>query len=93
MLFPKTRQFGSCAAAWLLGSPRASSVGGWGAPTPPSPPVTYIVDEQEHDGFWHEVALRLVDDAHVRVDEVADRLHLSLQRRLNVLLLAARLRE
>ena len=54
--------------------------------------VTHVVDDHKHDGFWHEVALRLVDDLHVGVDEVADRLHLALHLRVGRRQLAVTLR-
>ena len=40
---------------------------------------THVVDHEVHDGLGHEVADRLVDDGHVGVHQVADRLHLPLQ--------------
>ena len=46
------------------------------------PPVTYVIDEHEHDGLGNDVTLRLVHDSYVRVDQVTNRLHLSLQRRI-----------
>ena len=41
--------------------------------------VLDVVDHEEHDGLWDEVAAGLGHDLHVRVDQVADRLHLALQ--------------
>ena len=41
--------------------------------------VAYVVDHEVHDGLWHEVTDALVDDGHVGVHQVADRLHLPLQ--------------
>ena len=46
------------------------------------PPVTYVIDEHEHDGLGNDVTLRLVHDSYVRVDQVTNRLHLSLERRV-----------
>ena len=43
------------------------------------PRLTYAFDNDVHDGLGDEVSLRLVDDLHVRVDQVADCLHLALQ--------------
>lgn len=40
---------------------------------------TYVVDHEVHDGLGHEVPDGLVDDADVRVHQVADGLHLALQ--------------
>jgi hypothetical protein len=39
----------------------------------------YLVDDQVHDRLGDQVPDGLVDDAHVRVDEVPDRFDLALQ--------------
>ena len=44
---------------------------------------THVIDDHVHDGFGDKVALRFVNDLHVRVDEVANRLHLSLHLRVH----------
>lgn len=44
---------------------------------------TYAVDHEVHDGFGHEVSDALVDDADVRIHQVADGLHLPLQLRVH----------
>ncbi len=43
----------------------------------------YINDHQMHDGLGHQVSYSLVDDAHVRVHQVSDGLHLPLQLRIH----------
>ena len=42
-----------------------------------------IVDHEEHDGLRNQVSASLGHDLHVGVDEVADRLHLALELRIN----------
>ena len=49
---------------------------------------TYVVNQHKHDGLGHEVLLRLVHDAQVRVDEVTNRLDLPLEHRVCRQLLA-----
>lgn len=44
---------------------------------------TYTVDHEMHDGLGHEVSDGFVDDADVRIDQVADGFHLSLQLRVH----------
>lgn len=53
-----------------------------------------IVDDQHHDGLGHQVTRSLGHDTHVRVYQVPDRLHLSLQLRIHagcVLVVSVRL--
>ena len=38
-----------------------------------------VVDHEEHDGLGYEVPARLCHDLHIRVDQIPDRLHLTLQ--------------
>ena len=45
--------------------------------------VLDVVDHEEHDGLGHQVSARLGDNFHVRVDEVADGLNLSLELRIH----------
>lgn len=44
---------------------------------------THTVDHEVHDGLGHKVSDGLVDDADVRVHQVADGLHLPLQLRVH----------
>ena len=41
--------------------------------------VFSVVDDQHHDSFGHHIASSFGDNLHVRVDQVAYRLHLTLQ--------------
>lgn len=38
--------------------------------------ILRVIDHQVHDGFGHQISRRLGDDLHVRVDQVANCLHL-----------------
>lgn len=44
---------------------------------------TDIVNDKVHDGLGHQVSDAFVDDAHVRVHQVADGLDLTLQLRVH----------
>ena len=44
--------------------------------------VPYVVDHQVHDGLGDQVSDSAVDDGQVRVHQVPDDLHLSLQLRI-----------
>lgn len=44
--------------------------------------VPYVVDHQVHDGLGDQVSDSAVDDGQVRVHQVPDNLHLSLQLRV-----------
>ena len=45
--------------------------------------MTHIVNHEVHDGLGHQVTDGLVDDGHVRVDQVTNGLHLPLQLRVH----------
>ena len=42
-----------------------------------------VVDHEVHDGLGHQISARFRHDFHVRVDQIADRLHLALQLRIH----------
>lgn len=54
--------------------------------------VSYVVDHQVHDGFGDQVPDCAVDDGQVRVHQIPDDLHLSLQLRIQTVDLAVRVR-
>ena len=45
--------------------------------------VLDVVNHQEHDRLWYEISASFGDDSHVGIDQVSDRLHLSLQLRVD----------
>lgn len=45
--------------------------------------TTHVVNHEMHHRLWDQVAHGLVDNRHVGVNQVADRLHLPLQLRIH----------
>ena len=43
---------------------------------------TYLIDNETHKCFWHQVALCFMDNLQVRINQITDGFHLSFQLRI-----------